>query len=51
VTFTLLNDLRRQPHLDPHTLVRDLISLYRALGLQAPDLNELLGRLGRRHDA
>jgi len=47
----LLNDLRRQPHLDPHTLVRDLISLYRALGLQAPDLNELLGRLGRRHDA
>ncbi len=47
----LLNDLRRQPHLDPHALVRDLLTLHRALGLQGPDLGDLLARLGRRQDA
>jgi len=44
----LLNDLRRQPHLDHHSLVLDLLAVHRALGLRAPDPHELLARLVRR---
>ena len=44
----LINDLRQQPHLDLEALLRDLLSLQRALGQPLADPYELLGRLRRR---
>ena len=46
----LLNDLRRQPHLDGHVVVTLLMTLHRALGQPVPDPRELLLRLGRPTD-